>query len=90
MTFGVGTTLYRGRDTRITTHHFESAGHRYPVANLGEIRRAVLHSWPRTRRYELWAHVDGRTVRLFYCDSEREFGQVCRALVRAREYAYRR
>ncbi len=41
----------------------------------------------RPRPYELWAEYRGTTVRLFYSDSEREYGQVCRALVRAREIA---
>jgi hypothetical protein len=86
----VATTFYRRPGTRITTQVFEFAGQRYPVADLGEIRRVVLNSRLRNRLFELWAQFDGRTVRLFYCHNEREFGQVCRALVRARENAYRR
>lgn len=39
----------------------------------------------RPRPYELWAEHRGATIQLFYSDSEREYGQVCRALVRARE-----
>lgn len=41
----------------------------------------------RPRPYELWAEYRGLTVQLFYSDSEREYNQVCRALVRAREMA---
>jgi Family of unknown function (DUF6232) len=41
----------------------------------------------RPRSYELWAEYRGVTTQLFYSDSEREYGQVCRALVRAREMA---
>jgi hypothetical protein len=41
----------------------------------------------RPRPFELWAEYRGMTVQLFYSDSEREYGQVCRALVRAREMA---
>lgn len=41
----------------------------------------------RPRPYELWAEYRGTTVQLFYSDNEREYGQVCRALVRAREMA---
>jgi hypothetical protein len=86
----VDATLYLRPGTRITTQIFEFAGYRYPVAELGQIRRVVLNSRLRHRLFELWAQFDGRTVRLFSCHNEREFGQVCRALVRAREYAYRR
>jgi hypothetical protein len=41
----------------------------------------------RPRPYELWAEYRGLTVQLFSSDSEREYNQVCRALVRAREMA---
>lgn len=41
----------------------------------------------RPRPFELWAEYRGLTVQIFYSDSEREFGQVCRALLRARELA---
>jgi uncharacterized protein DUF6232 len=51
----------------------------------------VLLAWMgyrlRPRPFELWADYHGMTIQLFYSDSEREFGQVCRALVRAREMA---
>jgi len=41
----------------------------------------------RPRPFELWADYRGTTIQLFSSDSEREYGQVCRALVRAREIA---
>ena len=41
----------------------------------------------RPRPFELWADYRGLTIQLFYTDNEREYGQVCRALVRAREMA---
>lgn len=41
----------------------------------------------RPRPYQLWAEYRGLTVQLFHSDSEREYNQVCRALVRAREMA---
>ena len=41
----------------------------------------------RPRPVELWADYRGTTIQLFSSDSEREYGQVCRALVRAREIA---
>jgi len=36
------------------------------------------------RNLELWANIDGQPVRLFHTNDARRFGQVCRALVRAR------
>ncbi|HWG97915.1 MAG TPA: DUF6232 family protein [Pilimelia sp.] len=41
----------------------------------------------RPRPYELWADYFGITVRLFLSDSEQQFGQVARALLRAKEIA---
>jgi hypothetical protein len=46
---------------------------------------AMLGYRMRPSPFELWAEYRGMTVRLFYSDSEREYGQVTRALVRARE-----
>jgi hypothetical protein len=48
---------------------------------------AVLGARLRPRPFELWAEYRGTTIQLFYSDSEREYGQVCRALIRAREMA---
>lgn len=41
--------------------------------------------WPRA--WELWADYYGITVRLFLTDSEHQYGQVTRALLRAQEIA---
>jgi hypothetical protein len=41
--------------------------------------------WP--REWELWADHYGITVRLFVTDSEHQYGQVTRALLRAQEIA---
>ncbi|WP_213453414.1 DUF6232 family protein [Rhizomonospora bruguierae] len=41
----------------------------------------------RPRRYELWADYRGMATRLLVSDSERQYNQICRALVRAREQA---
>lgn len=41
----------------------------------------------RPRQYELWADYRGMATRLLVSDSERQYNQVCRALVRAREQA---
>lgn len=46
---------------------------------------AVVGSRLRPRPYELWGEYHGLTVQLFYSADERQYGQVCRALVRARE-----
>jgi hypothetical protein len=75
--------LYRAAGTTVTTAFVESAGRRYPLAELDMLRRVEL----RPRWFELWAHFQGRTVRLFRSDNAQEFGKVCRALVRARELA---
>lgn len=80
------TVLYRYADTVVTTAFFESGGRRYPVSELTTVRRVEQASWAKPRQYELWAQVGG-WVRLFVSRDEREFGQVCRALTRAREYA---
>jgi hypothetical protein len=46
----------------------------------------VLYAGHRARRsHELWGEYHGRTVLLFTSTDEREFGQVTRALLRARE-----
>jgi uncharacterized protein DUF6232 len=41
----------------------------------------------RPRPYELWADYYGITVRIFFSDSEQQYGQVTRALIRAKEIA---
>ncbi|MGI5215067.1 DUF6232 family protein [Plantactinospora sp. CA-290183] len=47
---------------------------------------AVGHRW-RPPAYELWGRYQGSMVLLFSSDHERQFGQVTRALIRARETA---
>jgi hypothetical protein len=48
---------------------------------------AVTGDRLRPRAYELWADYYGITVRLFMSDSEQQYGQVTRALLRAQEIA---
>ncbi|GIG93180.1 hypothetical protein Pen02_81160 [Plantactinospora endophytica] len=48
---------------------------------------AVLMRRRRPRTYELWGMYRCRTVLLFVTADERRFGQVARALIRAREVA---
>jgi hypothetical protein len=87
VTFDRTLVLYRAAGTTITTVFFESAGRRFPVAALRSPRRIEHKSLWRPRAYELWARFEGRLVRLFRCRNAREFGKVCRALMRAREHA---
>lgn len=47
----------------------------------------VVGNRTRPRVYELWGDYQGMSVRLFVSDSERQYGQVSRALVRAQEMA---
>jgi hypothetical protein len=81
------TVLFRGAGITVTTAFIESAGRRYPLAQLRAFRRVEHASWLQPRMYELWARFRGELVQLFRSRDEQEFGQVCRALVRAREYA---
>jgi hypothetical protein len=46
---------------------------------------ALIGHRMRPRHFELWADYRGMATRLFVSDSERQYNQVCRALVRARE-----
>jgi len=48
---------------------------------------AVIGDRLSPRAYELWADYYGITVRLFYSDNEQQYGQVTRALLRAKEIA---
>jgi hypothetical protein len=48
---------------------------------------AMLGSRVRPRPYELWGDYRGVSTLLFRCPDERRYGQVTRALVRAREAA---
>lgn len=87
VTFGRPAILYQGEGATVTTTHFEAGGYQYPVAALADVERVEQGSLLQSRLYELWATFRGQRVRLFRCDDAREFGQVCRALTRAREYA---
>lgn len=87
VTFMQPTTFYQGGDTTVTSAFFESAGHSYPVDELDYIERVEQGGLLQSRLYELWAWFRGERVRLFHCYDSQEFGQVCRALTRAREHA---
>lgn len=47
----------------------------------------VIGNRTRPRVFELWGDYQGMSVRLFVSDSERQYGQVSRALLRAQEMA---
>jgi hypothetical protein len=79
--------LYEVNGTTVTTSYFESNGYRYPVEELAIVERVEHGGLLQSRRYELWAWYRGQRVRVFSCPNEMEFGQVCRALTRAREHA---
>jgi hypothetical protein len=79
--------LYHGPGATITTAYFESGGYRYPLTEFDGIERVENGGWLQSRRYELWAWYHNRQLRLFHCYDQQEFGQVCRALTRAREHA---
>jgi uncharacterized protein DUF6232 len=79
--------LYQERGTTVTTTYFESGAYRFAVAELADVERVEHGRWLQAKRYELWARYRQQRIRLFYCYNAREFGQVCRALTRAREYA---
>jgi hypothetical protein len=79
--------LYQGRGTTVTTTFFESGGYRYPLLELTDVERVEHGGWLQGRRFEIWARYGQQRVRVFFCYHATEFGQVCRALTRAREYA---
>jgi hypothetical protein len=81
------TILYQGDGATVTTAFFESGGYRFPLAELDDLERVEHGGWLQSRLYELWAWFGGERVRLFSCHEAQEFGQVCRALTRAREHA---
>jgi hypothetical protein len=81
------TVLYQEGGTTVTTTFFESGGHRFLLEELTGVERVEHGGWLQTRRFELWALYQQQRVRLFFCFQATEFGQVCRALTRAREYA---
>jgi hypothetical protein len=81
------TVLYRGAGAVVTTEFFTADGFRYPVTELDDLSRVEHGGLLQSKLYELWARFRGQQVRVFHCFDQREFGQVCRALTRAREYA---
>jgi hypothetical protein len=81
------TVLYRGKNATVTTEWFTSEGRSFSLLELVEVERVEQGGLFQARSYELWALVRGQSVRLFRTRDVREFGQVSRALVRAREYA---
>lgn len=87
VTTGRPSVLYQSGGTIVTTAFFESDGARFPVDELSGVERVESGGLLQSRRFELWAWFRGEQVRLFQGYSSREFGQVCRALTRAREYA---
>lgn len=87
VTFSRSTILYQGDGVTVTTTYIESVGIRYPVIELDEVERVEAGNLLQSRLYELWAWFRGERVRLFHCGDSQEFGQVCRALTRARERA---
>lgn len=87
VTSGRPTVLYEGNGVTVTTTYFQSNGLRFPVEELGDVERVEAGSLLQARLFELWAWFRGDRVRLFQCADSQEFGQVCRALTRARERA---
>lgn len=81
------TVLYQGADVLVTTAFFEFGGNRFPLRQLDDIERVEHGSWLQSKMYELWARFQDQRVRLFQGYDAQEFGQVCRALTRAREHA---
>ena len=55
------------------------------AAVLGPALIAGYARYRARRRYELWGDYLGRSVLLYSCPDQREFGQVTRALLRAHE-----
>jgi hypothetical protein len=55
------------------------------TAFLAPFLLAIVGERVRPRSWELWADYYGITVRLFQTDSEHQYGQVTRALLRAQE-----
>jgi hypothetical protein len=66
-----------------------------PVGTVGAVAAVILLAvlsqviaWRNPRSYEMWAEYRGLTIQLYYCDNERRYTAVCRALIRARERAW--
>lgn len=71
----------------VTTRTFTADGYRYPVTELDDLSRIEHGGLLQAKLYELWARFRGQQIRVFHSFDKREFGQVCRALTRAREHA---
>jgi hypothetical protein len=79
---GIGLALgYTGGIYQLTAMSYLSLG----VAALVPVVLAAAGHRLRPPAYELWGRYQGVTLLLFTSDHEREFGQVTRALLRARE-----
>lgn len=87
VTFGRPTILYQGDGAVVTTTYFEAHARRFPVAELDDVERVETGSLLQSKLYELWAWFRGEQVCLFQSHDAKEFGQICRALTRARERA---
>ncbi|MFC7545753.1 DUF6232 family protein [Plantactinospora sp. GCM10030261] len=73
---------FRGLDRMgLASYLALAAGAGVPVVLAGLLRRL------RPPDHELWADVQGQPTLLFRTDEEHQFGQVTRALIRAREAA---
>ena len=81
---GIGVALgYTGDLYRLPASTYAGLG----LAAFVPVGLALVgHRW-RPPAYELWGRYKGSTVLLFSSDHERQFGQVTRALIRAREAA---
>ncbi|ROT32624.1 hypothetical protein EF879_12830 [Micromonospora sp. HM5-17] len=81
---GIGVALgYTGDLHRLSAMTYVGLG----LAAFVPVALAVAgHRW-RPPAYELWGRYRGSMILLFSTDQERQFGQVTRALIRAREAA---
>lgn len=79
--------LFRGNGVTVTTKSFTTDGFRYPVTELDGLSRIEHGGLLQAKSYELWARFRGQQIRVYHSVDKQEFGQVCRALTRAREYA---
>jgi hypothetical protein len=79
---GVGAALgYAGGLYRLSAEAYLALG----VAAFVPLLLALVGNRLRPPAYELWGHYRGTRQLLFSSDHERQFGQVTRALLRARE-----
>lgn len=84
MLFGIGVALgYTGGLQRLSATAYLTLG----AAAFVPVLLAAVGHWLRPPAYELWGRYHGVMILLFSSDQERQFGQVTRALLRAREVA---